>query len=72
MSHKFWGSLVLLAGLCVAASGYRILRSQGSQPRDFHGDPVTDITGFKRFAGMALMIAGLMLAMIFAPFFFIG
>lgn len=72
MGHKLLGGALLLAGAGLAFAGWKVLRRHGEQPKDFHGNPISDVSGLRQFGGMSLLFLGLMLAMIFAPLFYLG
>ena len=70
---RVWGSACVLAGLGLAFGGWRLLKAQ---------EPPPDATGFegvglgrrglKTLAGNLLLVAGLILAVLIGPLFFIG
>ncbi len=78
-SPSVWGQemTLLIGGLCLAGGlglayfGYRLLHRHGEAPKDFHGDAVSDPSGFRQFGGLLLLVLGLLLAMIFAPLFLV-
>jgi hypothetical protein len=73
MNGKYWGVACIVAGLAMAYGGMRIIKSQEHPPgtTGFEG-PWLNRRGMIMMVGDGLLILGLVLAIIFSSFFFIG
>jgi hypothetical protein len=73
LNGKAWGGLCVVAGLALAAAGWKLMKS-AELPEGTTG--FTGVAPSRRgltiFAGNALLIVGLVLAVIVSSFFFIG
>lgn len=73
MSGHLWGAVCVVAGLAMAFAGYRLTRSQ-ERPEGSTGFEGVGVTrrGWVILAGNALLMLGLVIAVIISSFFFIG
>jgi hypothetical protein len=73
MSGKAWGGICIFAGLSLAYGGWRLVKSQEhpAGTTGFEG-PGLNGRGCIMMAGSALLVLGLILAIIISSFFFIG
>jgi len=73
MNGKAWGVVCIVVGLSTAYAGFRLIQSQEHPPgtTGFEG-PWINRRGLLMLAGYSLLGVGLILAVIFSSFFFIG
>jgi hypothetical protein len=73
LNGKVWGLARILAGLSLAYGGWRLIESQEhpAGTTGFEG-PGLNRRGLLMLAGYALLILGLILAIIFSAFIFMG
>jgi hypothetical protein len=73
VSGKAWGAACVLAGLALAAGGWKVLKSQEHPPgtTGFEG-LAPNRRGLALAAGYGMLILGLVLSVLIGSFFFIG